>query len=284
MSGSPTPPPAQGDPYGTVWPSPATGTILHPGFSLPAPRPTQASASGPSDPLAGHLLRILSRDTKTSFPQGKADINSSERSTQGSEHFSLNFPLWLTNQLQNSKNNTVPTPVHQTTSLSSKGENYLCHFPPTGHKLIPSLADLRESCQRDERVVQTPEDRRGAAARNRSRAVARCLAGIHRAPRPLARLTGKPRETGPAEAELLRRTAGLLHRPSFSTQSTTSPLWSGKKSQPLSQITPVRSLPPPNLTAPHRGGQVPGPPFALPTLWSSSQDSREGKEEGGGSH
>ena len=150
MSSSPTPLPAQGDPYGTVWPSPATATTLHPGFSPPAPRPTEASASGPSDPPAGHLLRVLSRDTKPSFPQGKADINSSERSTQGSEYFSLNFPLCLTNQLRNSKNNTEPAPVHQTTSLSSKGENYPCHFPPTGHKLIPSPADLRESCQQDE--------------------------------------------------------------------------------------------------------------------------------------
>lgn len=106
-----------------VWHSPATGTILHPGFCPPAPRPTQKSASGPSDLLAGHLLQVLSRDTKPSFPQGKADINSSERSMQGSEYFSLNFPLWLTNQLQNSKNTTEPAPVHETTSCSSKGEN-----------------------------------------------------------------------------------------------------------------------------------------------------------------
>lgn len=123
MSSSPTPLRAQGDPSGTVWHSPATGTILHPGFSPPAPRPTQASASGPSDLLAGHLLQVVSRDTKPLFPQGKADINSSERSMQGSEYFSLNFPLWLTNQLQNSKNNTEPAPVHETTSRNSKGEN-----------------------------------------------------------------------------------------------------------------------------------------------------------------
>lgn len=139
MSSRPTPLPAQGDPYSTLWPFPATGTILHPGFSPPAPRPTQVPALGSSDPPAGHLFWVLSRDTKPSFPQGKADINSSERSTQGSECFSLNFPLWLTNQLRNSKNNTEPAPVHQTTSLSSKGENNLCHFPPTGHKLTPRL-------------------------------------------------------------------------------------------------------------------------------------------------
>lgn len=121
-------------------------------FSILAPR------SHRNLPRAGHLLRALSRDTKPSFPRGTANINSSsKRSTQGSESFSLNFPLWLTNQSRNSKNNWELTAVHQTPSWSPKDDSSLHHYPAAGHTPMPSVADVRAT-----RAVQTVGNRRSS--------------------------------------------------------------------------------------------------------------------------
>lgn len=80
-------------------------------------------ASSPVTP--SHLL-VLSPEIPSPWLLGVRLTSAATSSTHGSEYFSLNLPLWLTNQLRNS-----PAPVHQTSSLRSRGEKELCHFPPT---------------------------------------------------------------------------------------------------------------------------------------------------------
>lgn len=92
VSRSPAPP-RQGGPCGTAWPSPAPGTSLHAAFPSGA-EATQAPAPGrspPPGPLQRHQTLISS-----GYGQHR---QQEQETTQGSESCSLNFPLWLTNQL-----------------------------------------------------------------------------------------------------------------------------------------------------------------------------------------
>jgi len=154
-----------------------------------------------------------------------------------------------------------PAPVHQITSLSSKGKNNLCHFPPTGHKPIPAwlireraASESRELCEHpktgEERLPGTRAERWQGALPG---STAPCLLWL------------TPWENRAQLGSTVRWTARLLHRPPFSPQSTTS------SRQPLCQTSPLRSLPPQlhgitwrgmgpwvSLRPPHASAEQPG--------------------------